>query len=92
MWLLINNKVITCDVFQSRNIKDLGWCFLCMWNEEENYHLIMEFYYTRMLWKELDVLMRLRDFWVGNSIEEGFLHWCENPATKDYRTLPLIIS
>jgi hypothetical protein len=71
MWLLLNNKSLTWDLLQKRNIVGLGWCCLCKQEEETNLHLIMSFPYAKKVWNEVEGLTNLKNVWDGNSIEEA---------------------
>jgi hypothetical protein len=80
-----NNKVITWDNLQKRNIYGLGWCNFYIAHNDSNYHMIMSCAYAQHVWIEIEALSGLNRIWVGVTIEEGLKKWCENVATKGFR-------
>jgi hypothetical protein len=47
--------------------------------------------YIVQVWKDMEDLASLKDVYVGNSNEKILKSWCNNPALKRFKALPLII-
>jgi hypothetical protein len=48
--------------------------------------------YTKEVWKEVEIMIGLRNAWEGEDIEEAFRSWYAKKDTKKIKALPLNIA
>eukprot|EP01018_Ginkgo_biloba_P010974 Gb_06478 [translate_table: standard] len=92
MWCFLNSKALTWDNLQKRNRVSPSRCPLCKVSEETNNHLVVECSFSKQVWREIALLTRLRNVWLGGIVEEGLRAWCGNPRVKSLLALPVIIT
>ena len=74
-WFLVENKILTWENLQRRGFNGPGWCVLCNQNWESTYHLFVDCYFVRTVWKILHSHQNLVGSWAGSSLVEFFNNW-----------------
>ena len=69
-WLALKTKVLTWDLLQLRNKQSPKICMLCRNECETDCHIFIHCPYSSALWKEVNILTRVENVWLENTIEE----------------------
>jgi hypothetical protein len=64
------------------------WCCQCHLVEETIYHIILECPYFKEVWKEVEMMIGIRNIWEGGCLEEAFKTWCSRNETSKIKELP----
>ena len=60
-------------------------------NVESNFHLGVDYPFTRRVWIDLEVKLKLMNLWYGDSVLSCLKTWCLNLEVKHIRSLPIIV-
>ena len=88
---LFSNKALTWDVLFRRGIEGPGRCYLCKLDVESNFHLGVEFPFTKSVWLDIEDKLNFRNLWYGESVIACLKNWCLNMEVKHIRSLPIIV-
>jgi hypothetical protein len=75
MWLALENKILTWDNCQKRNMQGPRRCNLCKNNEESLDHLFVNCPFTREVWKKLLLINSGKNRWEQRSLIDCFHSW-----------------
>jgi hypothetical protein len=48
--------------------------------------------YSKLVWKEVEIIIGPSNVWSGASIEDGSRVWCENRVVESYKALLVILA
>ena len=69
----------------------LGRCYLCKMEAETNAHLGVDCLFTRQVWMDFAVKLKLMNLWSGDSVLSCLQNWCLNEQVKHIRSLTVIV-
>jgi hypothetical protein len=72
LWLAMDNRILTWDNFQKRNMQGLGRCIMCKNNHESVDHLFVNCPFTREVWKEILHITSGKKKWEKRSLIDCF--------------------
>ena len=88
---LLSNKALTWDVLCRKGREGPGRCSLCKKRAESNLHLGVECSFVKSVWFELESKLKIKNFWVGDSVISCLKTWCLNKYLKHIRSLPILV-
>ena len=59
---------------------------------ESNFHIGVEFPFTRRVWSEIESKLKINNLWHGNSVINSMKNWCLNMAVRHIKFLPVIVA
>jgi len=54
----------------------VGKCPLCKANDESLSHMFIDYYYATPIWKDVELLIGMRNVWGGKYMEIILKEWC----------------
>ena len=91
-WFLLSGKALTWNFLCRKGGEGLGRCYLCKVDVESNFHLGVQFPFTRNVWFELESKLKLKNLWLGDSVISCMKTRCLNEGVKHIILLPVIVS
>ena len=90
-WFLFSDKALTWDVIVRKGKEGPRRCYLCKMNAESNFHLGVDFPFTKSVWLDIEDKLKISNLWSGESVSDCMKNWCLNMEVKHIRSLPIIV-
>ena len=91
-WFLFSGKALTWDILRKKGWEGPGHCYLCKLVAETNFHLGVDYPFTKSVWREIESKLKIKKLWFGDSILSCMKNWCFNDKVKQIRSLPAIVT
>lgn len=91
LWLVLNTKALTWDVFQKRYFEGPSMRPLCKCNNETNAHLLFSCGYTKYVRGSLRTKYNVSDLWMEDSYTSSFNRFFMDNTLKAWRPLPFLV-
>jgi hypothetical protein len=85
-------RLPTWDKMKLRGLEGSGWCPLCKGVEETNFHLSLACPFSQHTWLECSTSLQRYCKWQGQTIEEAWKQWLQDPKNNNIKSLPLLIN
>ena len=59
--------------------------------DESNFHLGVDFPFTKSVWLDIEDKLHYRNLWYGISVTDCLKNWCLNMQVKHIRLFPVIV-
>ena len=89
-WFLFLDKALTWDVIVRKGKEWLCRCYLCKLHVETNFHLGVDFSFTKSVWLDIEDKLKISNLWSGELVSDCMKNWFLNMKVKHIRSLPII--
>eukprot|EP00253_Pinus_taeda_P010845 PITA_10845 len=89
-WCILKRKVPTWETLQARFLAGPGRCPLCKSDEETISHLFTTCVFSRKIWEEVTVSLKIKAQWGHDPLDAAWRKWWQTYPEGNLRNLPLI--
>eukprot|EP00253_Pinus_taeda_P003035 PITA_03035 len=86
-WCILKRKVPTWETLQARFLAGPGHCPLCKSNEETISHLFTTCAFTRKIWEEVTVSLKINAQWGHDLLDAAWRKWWQSYPEGNLRNL-----